>query len=299
MTGALVTVGFASLDRSGLIAHFQGVDATSIVLRSPHTGAPGAGGVAHIARAAAAAGADTAVVSWVGTDEGGRGWIRALAESGCRADGVAVSGIRSPGATMIDVASGGTICLFDPGDCHPDALTEAQVRALGDAEAVVLTVAPAPLTAAVLDVLPDTALLVWAVKHDDAVYDTALRARVLARADVVSHSRGESAWLFSEAAARPGALVIETRGAEGVAWGVAGSPDRGGSARGESIDDVDTTGAGDTFIGTLAAGLSAVPLPTLSDAAIDALLDRSSAAVADLLRARRAAPVPATPKENH
>ncbi len=95
---------------------------------------------------------------------------------------------------MIDVASGGTICLFDPGDCHPDVLTDAQRRVLADAAVVVLTVAPAPLTAAVLDALPETALLVWAVKHDDAVYDAELRARVLRRADVVSHSRGENDW---------------------------------------------------------------------------------------------------------
>lgn len=299
MSGALVTVGYASLDRSGLIAHFQGVDATSIVLRSPHAGVPGVGGVAHIARAAAVAGAGTAVVSWVGPDEDGRRWTDALSDDGCLIEGVAVGGIRSPGSTMIDVASGGTICLFDPGDCHPDVLTDAQRRVLADAAVVVLTVAPAPLTAAVLDALPETALLVWAVKHDDAVYDAELRARVLRRADVVSHSRGENDWVFRDASARPGALVIETRGAEGVAWRIAGAPQRGGSARVDAIGGVDTTGAGDTFVGTLSAGLGGARPASLDDTTVAALLARSSAAVADLLRARCAAPLSATPKENH
>lgn len=287
-------IGYASLDYSTSTPVFRGIDATSILQRGIVSEAPGIGGIAHIARAAAATGARTDAVSWVGPDAQGTQWTAALAASGSGVAGVAVLGTRSPSATLIEVGTGGTICLFDPADCHPNHFTPAQREVLASSSCVVLTVSPRALTAEVLDTLPDDATLIWAVKHDDDAYTPVLLRRLLERADVVSFSSGERAYVSLDGAdperlGKPGALVVETRGPRGVAWSFASSegPIRAGSIPVEPVDVDDTTGAGDTFIGTL-AGLAAQSgrLDRLSDDDVAALITSASRAAGDLLRSR-------------
>ncbi|KRA24538.1 hypothetical protein ASD65_08995 [Microbacterium sp. Root61] len=305
MTGSVSVVGYASLDDSVEIHEFRGVDATSIVRRRSQGAASGIGGVAHIARAVAASDAPVMAVSWVGDDEGGHAWSAALVETGTGVDGVAVHGSRTPSSTMIEIASGGTICLFDPGDCYPDTLTDGQASALTASDWVIMTVAPRALTTAVLDSIPSGARLAWAVKHDDDVYTPELMRRMLQRADLVSFSRGERDYVLGADRAstlRPDALVVETQGADGVSWHLAGDASRAGAVAVERVRDVDTTGAGDTFIGTLVGLIAQGAAPSqLSDSEITALIARSTHAVGALLRSRTAdsAATQATQKENH
>jgi ribokinase len=290
----VAVVGYACLDSATAVASFRGIDATSILERPLVAGEPGAGGIAHLARAVAAAGARPEAVSWVGGDAGGRTWTDAIVRTGGGVLGVATSGERSPSATLIEVGTGGTICLFDPGDCHPLTLSESQRVVLSGAQSVLLTVAPRAITAHVLDGVDPEQTLVWAVKHDDDAYDEASLRRLLDRADIVSFSRGERDYVTvggvpPERGVRPGTLVIETRGADGVVWSF-GSPDggtRAGSVAADPVDAGDTTGAGDTFVGTLTGLLvGRGRAEDLDDDTLTDLITTASRAATALLRGR-------------
>ena len=291
----LIVVGYASLDSVTSTPVFRGVDATSILLRPMRADEPAAGGIAHLVSAAASASNEVAVtaLSWVGADAGGELWRAALRRSGASDDGVVVVGDRSPSATMLEIGTGGTLCFFDPGTCHPERLDDRQVDLLGRASAVLLTVAPTSLTRHLLDVLADEAILIWAVKRDEDAYGDDLVDRLIARADAISFTRGERPFLERRAplaaAARPGALLLETLGADGVRWAVAGT-DRAGSVAVVPVDAPDTTGAGDTFIGSAAAELARRggrdALSDLSDDDLDGLAGRATGAARDLLLSR-------------
>ena len=294
MTAAtrVVVVGYASLDSSTSTPEFRGLDATSILERPLVATAPSAGGIAHIVRAVRQTGAAADAVSWIGADDGGSRWQAAIHDSGCGTDGVSVAGTRTPTATLIEVATGGTICLFDPGDCHLDRLALDQAALISTASVLLLTVAPSVITGQILDLLPSSARLIWAVKRDEHAYPDDLVERLFERADIISFTRGERPWLTSgaiapENRARRGTLVIETRGADGVAWSFADADDRAGSIGVERVHADDTTGAGDTFIGSI-AGLAAsvLSLSDLSDTDLVALVTTASTAAGDVLRRR-------------
>lgn len=308
--GSTVAVlGYASIDFSTSTLEFRGIDATSIITRPMVSDAPGMGGIAHLASAVAAVGVPAAAVSWVGPDRWGSLWADAVAAAGSDTLGVATCGTRSPSATLIEVGAGGTICLFDRGDCHVPALAPAQLGILAASDWLLLTVAPGTITAQVLDVLPAETRLVWAVKHDDDAYTPELIRRLLERADVVSFSRGERDYVTiggvaPEARMRPGALVVETLGSDGVAWSFASEsgPARPGRVAVEKVTVEDTTGAGDTFIGTLVAQLARIDsIENLGDAELAEFASRSAHASGDLLRTRTnpGTTAGAPHKENH
>lgn len=301
-------VGYACLDSAVEIGQFNGVEATSI-LRGPIVAdTPGIGGVAHLARAAVRAGASVRVVTWLGDDAPGARWRERVAAEGVDVAGVATLGSRSPAATLLYLSSGGTICLFDPGDCHGESLDERQLAAVIGSDAVILTVADRSHTEALLDNLPATTLLAWAVKNDADAYPPTLVQRVLDRADIVSYSRGERPFLTAsggetalgvapERRVRPGTLLVETRGAQGAQWWVAGedpASDLTGSVSVDPMVGVDTTGAGDTLIASLvtrhvyAVGNSAIePTPVaLSHEIAHDLVLSATRDVASMLRSR-------------
>ncbi|MET4782969.1 carbohydrate kinase family protein [Glaciihabitans sp. UYNi722] len=305
----VAVIGYASLDSSTSTAAFRGIDATSILDRPIYSTTPGLGGIAHLARAVVAAGVRAEAVSWVGADSSGSLWKTGLDTDGSGTGAVAISGTRTPAATLIEVASGGTICLFDPGDCHSGQLAERQLEVIAESDWVLLTVAPRQITAELLSVLPHNASLAWAVKHDDDAYTPAMVCQLLERADVVSFSRGERSYLTiddidPEGRTRPGALVVETRGADGVSWSFSShaGPTRQGTLPVERIDAADPTGAGDTFVGDLIGRIAALDtLEALSDEQTTQIVAHASRAATTLLRDRTNPGQRATapPKEIH
>ena len=113
-----------------------------------------------------------------------------------------------------------------------------------------LTVGPAEATRQALAATRPDAELIWSVKADPRAVPADLAAAIFARADIVAASRGEAAFVAAAVAAagpsRRPRLILETRGAEGVAV------TRDGRVDVFPVDPVeaeDATGAGDTFLG--------------------------------------------------
>lgn len=295
--GNVVVVGYSSLDSATTTRAFHGVDATTILETPLVSSTPNPGGIAHMTSAVSASGAATYAVSWVGDDRGGRQWRNAVASEGAGITGVVTSGTRTPSATLIEVGTGGTICLFDPGDCHSEGMTVDQLDIVSKSAWVLLTVAPRNATIELLNRLPDHTRLVWAVKRDEEAYTPAIVRRILQRASIVSFSRAERAYVTVDGASpestvREGCLVIETRGADGVSWSFASSA--GATRRGthsvERVHAPDTTGAGDTFIGTLVGLVAAGPqFSALTEYETAGFIAEASAAARDLLRRRHMA----------
>lgn len=292
----LAVVGYASLDTTVTSPLFRGVDATTIVRGPMASSDPDIGGIAHLATAAATTGVAVEAVSWTAGDLPGAWWRQHLDDAGIATSGVVIAGSHSPAATMLHLDDGTTLCFFAPGDCYPDGLTERQRAAVRSRGAVLLTVCPQSATEALLDLLPGDVLLAWAVKHDDDAYTPELRERLLARADIISFSSGERGYLTAgmaspEQRARAGALVVETRGSQGARWCIAGGGRRG-EVPAEPVRVADTTGAGDTFVGTLVGSLlghgDVIP-GQLDEADLDALVARATYAAGALLRSRTTA----------
>lgn len=292
----VAVVGYASLDHAMRLAQFRGVDATSLVTDRLSSRWPAAGGIAYLAAAVrtAAPATVTDAVSWVGPDPFAASWLGALAEHGVGTEGVRRSGSRTPSSYLYYLPDGGTICVFDPADCHDaPALDTAQRGVLAAADWVLLTVGPADATRALLDALPDSTRLAWAVKQDRDAFGPDLVDRLLRRADVISHSTGEREFLTDgdgargpERRCRPGALVLQTRGGDGVTYWRDGV--RADTA-GRRLDAGDTTGAGDTFIGSLVGLVAAGGVPDDAEA-LHAAVARAGAAATDFIARRGVTP---------
>lgn len=289
----LVVSGYASVDYAMRLAPFEGPDATTIV-RSRADEWPRYGGIAHVTRAAArAAGGEVrvAALSWVGADAEGAAWVRAVATDDVDVAGVARSGTRSPSAHLLYPEGDGTICLFDPGDCHAPGLTDAQRGVLARADAVVVTIGPEEATREILRLVPAQCLVFWIVKQDPASLTGALASELAARARVITLSDGERGYIDTiAAAASAGTDVIVTRGSEGAELyrvRAGGRLDALGTVPATPVADVDTTGAGDTFSGTLAALVAgdAAPEPE----AMLARIGQASEATARMLAERACA----------
>ncbi|GAA1318028.1 carbohydrate kinase family protein [Leucobacter albus] len=299
----LVVSGYASVDFALQLAPFQGVDATTQI-RGRADEWPRYGGIAHVTRAAgsvsaggAAAGAAAgdsagalrvAALSWVGEDAAGAGWIDAVAAGNAATTGIAVLGSRSPNAYLLYPEGDGTICLFDPGDCHTEGLSAAQRELLAGATTVVVTIGPERATRELLDAISAECTVFWVLKQDPDSLPADLATRLAGRADIVTLSEGESGYLATIAAnARPGTHIVVTRGAAGselrrVTGGAA--LETVGEVGAEPVRGVDTTGAGDTFSGTLAALIAGQG--ERDTATLLAHISEAAAATARMLAAR-------------
>jgi len=220
---------------------------------------PGGKG-ANQAVAAARAGARTAMVGAVGDDGFGRAARSALVENGVDASGVAIvsapTGVAAVavdrnGENAIVVGSGANLEVRAnqvPGSLlSPDTVLVLQrevpiqesaalaSRAKTAGARVILNLAPAGEIPRSL--LEEIDILVLN-EHEAAAF------RTLIRSSVVDDGK---------LAARFGFTMIVTRGRDGVS---AFTPNgEGMEIAALAIDPVDTTGAGDTFVGVLAAGL--------------------------------------------
>jgi len=225
---------------------------------------------ANQAVAAASAGAETAMIGRVGDDPAGHRYIERLSEMGIDVRGVVFDPARTTGHAAIAVdESGENTIIVSPG--ANGAVTMADLAALDD-------------------VGPDDIVVLQLEIAHDVVIEAARRASqrgarvvltlapyadlpldVLNLADPVVVNEHEAAQLDA-AGLTPRSLLV-TLGAEGSRWGDV-------RASAQRVDDVvDTTGAGDSYCGTLAARLAA------GDPAVTAMEAASRAAALTVGRA--------------
>lgn len=256
MAVSVAVLGYASADHCVAVDALPAPDATAIVRRRLSRPWPRLGGCGpQIALQLAATGVGTACLTWVGDDAIGRALLAQLEASGVDTSGVVIDGGRSPESFIVYDAQGRTACFFDPADAVADKLSPLQRELVGAAELVCLTVAPAAVTDAALDAAAPDARVVWSVKADRDAYPPALLDRLMARADVVALSSGERAFLDGRRP-REEAVVIETRGVDGVRWEHRG---RAGHHAVRRIAVHDTTGAGDALVAGAIAQLRRDP----------------------------------------
>lgn len=253
-----MALGYASLDHKFATADFQGPGHTTLVRTRLTEAGPEPGAVSYFASALARHGHDAGIVTWAASDDMGQRFRAELLRRGVDVTGLSLSGTRSPSTLLFYPDGGESVVWFDRGDVD-QTLTGAQAEVIAGADAVVVGIGPSEATARALDVIRPEALVLWSVKADAASMPRALAHRLAARADVICHSTCERAFLESECAlelealAQTGTIVVTTRGSAG-AQGLLGDAtvDVPGM---DAVDVVDTTGAGDTFAGSLLARL--------------------------------------------
>jgi ribokinase len=214
---------------------------------------------ANQAAAAAKAGARVRMVGHLGDDGFGR-FARATLEaadvdcSGVRvskkATAIAVIGVDRRGENQIIVASGANldthasqvsgpelspeVTLLCQNEIAPEATFELIARARTRGARTILNLAPAsPLPPAVL-----TALDMLVVNEIEAA--------------AAGGESGEPAAMARTLAGRHGLICVVTLGAQGA---IAVGPDQAWRVGSLAVEPVDTTGAGDAFVGVLAAAL--------------------------------------------
>jgi ribokinase len=266
----VTVLGSLNMDISVTVPRLPGPGAT--VLGSAARFTPGGKG-ANQAVAASRLGADTRLVGCVGDDEFGRQLLAALRAETVNADGVRVVAGVPTGLAMIAVDSAGeNLITVAPGANHEVGPRDADEAAASPGDVLVISAEiPAPAIRAalsrpgavrVLNLAPaprsqaQAAALVAAGAPDWLVVNEAEAAAVLGRpVSGLAEARRAAAELV---AAGPGRAVV-TAGAHGAA--LAG-PDGADTIPGFRVDAVDTVGAGDTFVGALAAALAAgIPAP--------------------------------------
>ena len=204
---------------------------------------------ANQAVAAAAAGADVAMVGCVGDDAGGTAYLARLQACGIDVSGVRVVEGTPSGHALITVSDDGenSIVVVPGANDLLDEREVAAVDALGDGDVLLvqLEVPRAVVCAAVRRAATRGARVVL----NTAPY-AALPPDVVALGDPVVANEHEMQAL-AEAGAEPRSLLV-TFGANGASWDGATAP---AVAVGPG-EVVDTTGAGDAFCGALAAALA-------------------------------------------
>jgi ribokinase len=228
------------------------------VLCPGYTVAAGGKG-ANQAAAAAKAGASVRMVGQVGNDSFGRHAREALAAAGVDGSGIATSprptgtaviGVDRQGENQIIVASGANLDT-DPGQIEeaelaPGVTVLCQNEILPAATAALLARAKAGGARTILNLAPAEGLPADALDGLDLLVVNQHEAAVAAGAE------GESADLARALAARHGLTCVVTLGRRGaLALG------RMGDYRVDAlaVEALDTTGAGDAFVGVLAAAL--------------------------------------------
>ena len=211
---------------------------------------------ANQAVAAASTGVSTALLATVGNDSAGRQLLAWLVARGVDVDRVAMAALPSGTAHILVDESGENQIVVVPG---ANAITAGEA---GDASVVVLQgEIPAEAIERAIRTAGDALVVLNLAPF------LQLSADVLARVDVLVVNESEAAALLGrptpksleeavEALAElvkvsPAAVI--TLGARGAVWSEAGSAAR---VPAEAVEVVDTTGAGDAFVGVLAATLA-------------------------------------------
>ena len=254
---SIVVTGYASLDYAVRLDRAAHADRTATILSRPQEWPRLGGSPAYVAAALVANGAlDAAPVSWIGDDADGARYRESLARLAVRTDGIEARPGRTPTCILAYQPDGGCHCFYDPGLLQPPELGAAQRALIASADCVCLTVGPTDTTRAALALARPDAKVVWAVKADRRAVPDDLAATLASRADVVVFSRGEAEFVAQAfAAAGPPSrprLSVETRGRDGVTINRDGAVE---IVPAVPVEAVDSTGAGDTFLGGFIAAL--------------------------------------------
>ena len=269
--GRVVVVGSVNVDLVVAAPRLPGPGET-VVGAGLHVFGGGKG--ANAAVAAARAGADVALVGAVGADDTGTTALAALVADGVDTAGVAVLTDQPTGVALIVVdakgenqiaigpgANGavsvahveaalavvlpGAACVLVSTEIPLDAVAAAVRAALAGGVRCVLN--PAPVIEGLADLVPLGAVL---TPNESELAELG-RALGLAGAA----GAAEPAELLAALVERSGAPAIVTLGGSGCLFATPGVAPQAMPAR--QVDVVDTTGAGDTFNGVLAARLAA------------------------------------------
>jgi ribokinase len=241
---SVLVVGSVNVD---LVASVPALPGPGETVLGPAVERHGGGKGANAAVAARRLGARVALVGAVGDDDLGAG---ALAE--LRAEGIDVERV----AVLADVPTGAALIVVDAAGENQIAVGAGANHALE----------PDAVTAAMRECLRRCGCVVVSAELTDACVLAAVRAALdagvpcvlnpapardglgaaIALGPIVTPNAGEAAQLPA-----PAGPVVETRGAEGVVI------DGRTAIAAPRVDVVDTTGAGDTLTGALAARLAA------------------------------------------
>lgn len=261
----VVVAGYASIDFVWRSTSTPAPNRTAI-LTGPVDPDPHFGGCAPIvAMQLARQGQRVGLVSWLGDDAYGRAYCAELESTGVDTTAmVFASGQASPKTLLIYDPAGGTTCCFHPSGSGTHTVDAVAARQIDHARALAITVGPAQLSSALLELLPKSALLAWDVKADAEAFPLELRARLLRQAHVITLNRGELAfvadaagvrnlvsdedWLLQRIRDAAAGVVAITSGETGVRviW-----PDGDVRIPADPLVEVDPTGAGDAFFAGL------------------------------------------------
>ncbi|GAA1428685.1 ribokinase [Microlunatus lacustris] len=259
---AVVVVGSVNADTSLHVARIPGPGETVLALGSRTS--PGGKG-ANQACAVARAGARSVLVGAVGTDAAGGMLVEELGRRGVELDQLLrLTDVESGGATVL-VDETGENCIVVTGGANA-ALTPAQVTGgldgVHDAGLV--------LTQGELSVACVEAAAAWASAHDVRFVHNlapyrAAAPELLALCDPLVVNEHEAADLAAALGAQPEGAdallalladhcrsVVITLGGDGAVFA---SPAGSGARASARVEVVDTTGAGDAFVGAAAAAL--------------------------------------------
>lgn len=274
----VAVVGSINMDVVARVEHVP-LPGETLLARSSSRGGGGKGANQAVA-AARASGASVAFIGAVGDDGDGQALRSAL-----EADGIDVTGLESSdsptGVALISVDDDGenAIVVISGANAAETSLSERQRDLVAHAD-VVIAQLEIP-TARVLEAARlrrEGSVFVLNASPSAPFADEELAGKLLAAADVVvvnehelrditRHPAGSASAAIDALAERVGALVV-TLGAEGSIIAVGAERRRVPAFR---VDAVDTTGAGDTYCGVLAAQLplaqSALTADVLADAA--------------------------------
>lgn len=267
MGGRVVVVGAVNVDFVVAADRLPGPGETVV---GPRVERFGGGKGANAAVAAARAGADVRLIGAVGDDDTGRAALDELRAEGVCVDGVAVLDGVSTGVALIVVDAAGenqiAVGAGANGRVERDRVRDALVDALPDVDCVLVST-EIPLAAVAVAVETATAVGVPCVLNPAPVLPGLaglLVPRPGLRGPLLTPNVGELAALTGPGptgvravglAARTEAAVIVTLGGEGALVVEPGGVVEHLPPRPTTV--CDTTGAGDTFNGVLAARLAA------------------------------------------